>query len=296
MKARAWAPGKVIILGEHFVVHGSYAIAAAIDRGITATAEPSDKVEILSRRGNTRPIKLAVEELLKLIGEKGVRVRLRTDLPVGAGLGSSSASAVASLKAVAKLYGYDDEEEIWRLAMKSERMIHKNPSGIDVTVSLHGGVLLYRIGERPKKLTLKRPLELVVIYSKVGKRTAEMIKRFSSMKGKAPSYFKALVDSCSSLILSAVKLVEEADYRNLATYMNVFHAILSRMGVSSRVLDRVVELALEKGALGAKLTGGGGGGSVIAVSDDPDGLVRRLEPLGYSPFKVVLPVGGSRAW
>lgn len=296
MKARAWAPGKVIILGEHFVVHDSYAIAAAIDRGITATAEPSDGIEILSGVRGTRPIRLAVRELLKRVGEKGVRVRLKSNLPTGAGLGSSSASAVASLKAVSELYGYDDEKGLWELAMGSERMVHRNPSGIDVNVSLNGGVLLYRVGEGSKRLKPKGALELVVIYSGVRKRTAEMIKRFSVMKEWAPRYFEALVSSCSDIVLSARKYVERCDYRSLAIYMNVFHALLSRMGVSSRALDKVVELALKEGALGAKLTGGGGGGSVVAVSEDAEGLVERVRRHGYIAFKVDLPIGGVRSW
>ena len=49
MVSIAEAPGKIIISGEHFVVHGSNALAAAIDKTVTVYSEISHKNSILSR-------------------------------------------------------------------------------------------------------------------------------------------------------------------------------------------------------------------------------------------------------
>lgn len=38
-QVKVFAPGKVILFGEHFVVSGYPAIVTAIDRGVTVTAK-----------------------------------------------------------------------------------------------------------------------------------------------------------------------------------------------------------------------------------------------------------------
>jgi galactokinase len=43
-----------------------------------------------------------------------------------------------------------------------------------------------------------------------------------------------------------------------------------RLKVSSPALDRLVETAIESGALGARLTGGGLGGCAVVFSKQPD--------------------------
>ena len=45
MKSIASAPGKIILFGEHFVVHGTKAILAAIDKRVTVTAMYHDEYQ-----------------------------------------------------------------------------------------------------------------------------------------------------------------------------------------------------------------------------------------------------------
>jgi len=54
LKAKASAPGKVILFGEHFVVYGVKAILRAIDKRITVTAEKTEekKISIKSNIGD----------------------------------------------------------------------------------------------------------------------------------------------------------------------------------------------------------------------------------------------------
>ena len=46
MNVRAWAPGKIIICGEHFVVHGGLVLAAALSKGVEVQVEDSDRMVI----------------------------------------------------------------------------------------------------------------------------------------------------------------------------------------------------------------------------------------------------------
>ena len=43
------------------------------------------------------------------------------------------------------------------------------------------------------------------------------------------------------------------------------HGLLNTLQVSTPELERLIMIARESGALGAKLTGGGGGGAIIAL-------------------------------
>ena len=130
MKSIASAPGKIILLGEHFVVYGSKAILAAIDKRVTVTSSlTEDKtIKIKSRLGTLEvPIYVSHQEVKSefrpfiylakkmLISAKadterwknmrpaeGLEIAINSDIPVGVGLGSSSACCVA---ATASIYG-----------------------------------------------------------------------------------------------------------------------------------------------------------------------------------------------
>ncbi|MEE9586153.1 MAG: galactokinase family protein, partial [Nitrososphaerales archaeon] len=112
MKFTARAPGKIIIVGEHFVVHGSYALAAAIDRSSTVQASLSDRSVIVSRDlGLTAELPMNVPRRLTPLAEtlkatlnylnekKGVKLEIKSNIPVSAGLGSSAAGSVALVTA-----------------------------------------------------------------------------------------------------------------------------------------------------------------------------------------------------
>ena len=59
--------------------------------------------------------------------------------------------------------------------------------------------------------------------------------------------------------------LESSTGDNLGPQMTENHSLLQKIGVSTPELDRLVEAAVDAGALGAKLTGGGGGGNIIAL-------------------------------
>ena len=59
--------------------------------------------------------------------------------------------------------------------------------------------------------------------------------------------------------------------------------MLNAIGVSTPTLERMVRIARDAGAVGAKLTGGGGGGSIVALCPDTAGTVAAaLESYGFT--------------
>jgi len=312
LKFFAKAPGKIIITGEHFVVHGSLALAAAIDKGALVEAEAFEGIEIVSKalgffsskKGKVplslRPTLEAIKATLEFIGErKGVKVIIDSDLPVSSGLGSSSAVAVATVAATSSALNHELlPEEIVNLAMISERITHGKPSGIDVNVAVYGGVILFKMGEKPKQIELNKDVEFLVCHSGIERRTSEMVSKFSRMKKSYPSLFTSLVSSSSYFTEMAASALVNKDLTTLGSIMNFFHAVLSNLEMSTRELDYMIERTLEAGCIGAKLTGAGGGGCIIALPKSGEARVvtELLKRKGIDASIVKLPLEGVKVW
>ncbi|MEE2601255.1 MAG: mevalonate kinase, partial [Thermoproteota archaeon] len=130
MKSIASAPAKIILFGEHFVVHGTRAILAAIDKRVTVTTTFTDNntIKVNSELGTLEvPISSSYEEAKsefkpfvflanKMINSNqnvsGLEITIDSDIPIGVGLGSSSACCVAATASIFGLFKEWSSEEI----------------------------------------------------------------------------------------------------------------------------------------------------------------------------------------
>jgi mevalonate kinase len=305
MKGVAEAPGKVIISGEHFVVHGATALAAAIERKVRVEATRSDRLTIASDLRDPdalKPARRVVDSLYKSkkAGPR-VSISISSQLPGGAGLGSSAATMVAVAGAVSALEGWGlDGAALSRAGEAGERLVHGNPSGIDAAASAFGGVILFKRGEEPRKVELPSPVTLLVAFSGRRRNTGRLVRRVTGMKETYPSLFESLCESATLVSGLCADALVKGDAATLGRLMTYAHAVLARAGASNRRLDQLVDLCLSLGCLGAKLTGAGGGGSVLAVppprEEEAAAVVKRLAASGYDAFFTRIPTAGARAW
>lgn len=94
------------------------------------------------------------------IATQGYDFSVRSNLPVGAGLGSSASYSVCLATALLQLNGHllgsmetaEQRELINQWAFQAEKVIHGNPSGIDNTVSTLGGAVMFKKGEKIEPL------------------------------------------------------------------------------------------------------------------------------------------------
>ena len=292
MSVTASAPGKVILLGEHFVVYGEPAIVLAIDRRayVTVSMRDDDKIYIKSMdieasgyfaegsfsaevggegaRAVLEPVRRTVEEVLKHSGEKvGVNVTVRSDIPVAAGLGSSAAVAVATAGAVSKLLNANlTRDEIFHVAYEAEKLIHGTPSGVDPAISTYGGVILYRRGEGIKNVDVRVDIPLVIGNTGVSRSTGKLVAGVGMLRRRHPSIINPIIKAGGLIVEEALKALVDGDLETLGELMNINHGLLYSVGVSSKELDRLIYAARGAGALGAKLTGAGGGGCMVALT------------------------------
>lgn len=305
MRSSAEAPCKAIITGEHFVVHGAWALAAALGKKVRVDVEPSDRFRIhsdahLASSSALAPAARVVETMAREFSFRpNLRVDISSEVPDGAGLGSSASTMVAIVAALSRLKSLGlGRREVIEFAMVGEREIHGHPSGIDVNTCALGGVLLFKMGARPKPVSLSRPARLLVVHSGRKRKTRRLIDRVSATRSSHPALFAGLAQSASDLSHLAADRLAAGDTRGLGRLLTYNHAVLSFIGASNARLDALVDLLLSLGCAGAKLTGAGGGGSVIAVAAEgkEKSTISELKRRGFDAFEASIPVGGARSW
>jgi len=297
----------VIISGEHFVVHGAVALAAAISRGTRVEASRANGLVVDTSLNRTRPAGsglLPVENVIREMYrerslEPRVRLKISSGLPTGSGLGSSASTMVATVAAVNRFEGWNlDANSIIETSMQGERLVHGRPSGIDVAASVIGGLLEFRMGSEPWQIPLEKPAKFLVVYSGKRRSSGKLISKVSSMKGLYPALFSKLCESATLVTQMATERLVAGRMDELGRIMTYNHAVLGMVGASNEHLDRLVDLCLQSGCLGAKLTGAGGGGSVLAVAPagEEEAVAARISSNGFEAFVTEVPTGGVRVW
>ena len=297
----AMANGKVILLGEHAVVYGKPAIAVPIQNAVLAevtdTSQPpeihvpawdiDDKLE----ESNTIWWQ-ALQDVFEAldIADQKFSVHVKPNIPAAMGLGGSAAIAVAIVRAVSKHFNLDlTPEEINHFAFQCEKAAHGTPSGIDNTIATFGQPLLYRSGEQQHMdiLEFPRPLRLVIGISGHPSLTVDMVAGVRERWRSHRDLYDSLFNNFGQVAESGLEAIEQGDYRQLGQMMTINHGLLNAIQVSSPELDRMVQVARDHGALGAKLTGAGGGGSIVALADDnSEAIAAGLNRHGFKALQV----------
>lgn len=299
------APGKIILTGEHFVVHGSYSIAAAINKRVKVTIRKGTGASRITSGNVVSKIAvndgkfIAVKTVLKKVLEKrngtNIEVIISSEIPSGSGLGSSAAASVAVGAAALKLLDMPtDQRTIFEMAMQGEKAVHGNPSGIDIEASLQGGLLLFKKNAGAKSIPLERSLQLLVAYSGKRRNTSSLIARVAVKKRAYPHIFESLTNASSFLTLSILDSIKKGDLPRLGALMNLSQAALSWLGVSNATLERMIDCATTLGVFGAKLTGAGGGGSIIILPkpETTESVLRAISKRYSSSFLTTIPQQG----
>ena len=285
------APGKIILSGEQFVVLGAPAVAMAVNlySKIDVRASQSGEIEVTADiplqlvgdadKGSTatnnqellEPLRLAASATLDHLAsrERSVRIEANCEIPIGAGLGSSASTTVATISAVAKSIGTRlDRREIFKLAFIPENYLHGHPSGVDQATCTYGGIIQFRKPSKIKSINIKRPPMILVCDSGVHRSTKALVGSVVKRSRKQAGMFQTHLEEMTSLSNGVVRALKDEDDSALGSLMNRNHELLRQIGVSTPRLDRLVAKARKAGALGAKLTGAGGGGCIIAICTD----------------------------
>jgi mevalonate kinase len=276
--------GKVIIFGEHFVVHGVPGIVSATDAKTDAEVKKAAKGlaitdERTGSKGYAEEKRLqqieSIQRMLEAMdmpADTAMSIWIGGNLPGFSGLGASAASSVAIARAIGQEYGLKlSDEKINAAAYEAEKAYAGNPSGIDNTAATYGGLMWFRKNlkggpDLVEPLKVAAPCEIVIGSTGKVANTKAMVEGVAARKAANPQKYNPLFKRAEEIAVEGKKVLEAGDYKKLGALMNENHTLLQGIEVSSKELDFLVDLARKQGALGAKLTGGGGGGCMVALS------------------------------
>lgn len=269
------AVGKIILMGEHSVVYGHYAIASpfyAILTDITLEKNPENIIISYDFNGRLEDIKqlIGFEMLIEYFNDKYgfndfYKIKLNSNVPIKRGLGSSASIAVALSKSLFEIHNMDyTNQEIFELAMVSEKIFHSNPSGVDVEVIINENNILFSNKKKSQVIDSKLDAYLVVADTRLYGVTKDAVNDVNILYN-SDEYYKNMIEELGEITIHAADNILNKDLVSLGKNMLKSHEILKNLTVSCQKLDKFVEIAMENNALGAKLTGSGRGGCMIAL-------------------------------
>ena len=347
-RATGHAPGRINLIGEHTDYNDGLVMPVALRLGVTVQAGPrDDRIAHLTTDAAVSPRETSYElgaerkdgtwvdrakGVTATLGQKGIRVGgfdagITSDLPLGAGLGSSAAFAIALLRALSELFdlALDDAATV-RIAHAAETDFAGARAGLlDQLASVYGRrseALLIDMRDRAMRtIPLPPTVELAVIDS--GTRHEHATGGYNRRREECEDACRHLgiaslrelderpldrilerlpppldrrvrhVVTENARVREAVAALDAKDDAKLGELLSASHRSLrDDYEVSTAELDRLVDLAAAAGALGARLVGGGFGGSIIALGqrgDANDLAARILQDYGGGHLVAVVP-------
>tara|TARA_B100001996_G_scaffold63429_1_gene45463 strand:+ start:489 stop:1412 length:924 start_codon:yes stop_codon:yes gene_type:complete len=295
------APGKIILFGEHAVVYGKPAIAIPVS-GMRASAwsEPGegkltinalDLNEKFSLENKSSQFSVLAQALLSKTkqSEPNLTINLTSKLPQGSGMGSSAATSTAVCKALSNYLGVDlEKNQISELVFDAEKIVHGTPSGIDNTVVAYESPVYFIKGKDPMTFDSGRTFHLVIGDTGIESSTKETVGNVRKMWQKEPNLMNGYFDEIENVTKGGKMAIEEGNIEMVGELMNDNHELLNKIGVGHPELEKLVELSIKSGAIGAKLTGGGGGGNMVALANnakEQKEICENITEAGYRAYQ-----------
>lgn len=309
---RSSAPGKIFLFGEHAVVYGEPAVAAAVDLRATVTVEERDDDSVrvsapdlginsaslpLQKLGRGHPDHPELDYVFRSVAEMdvslGVDVTVESEVPVGSGLGSSAAVTVATIHALARFTGRElSRGEVARRARSVEVDVQGAASPTDTHVSAHGGANIVHPDRNSHESVALPDVEFVAGDTGQRGSTAELVENVRVLKDRHDT-ITDIIHAMGRLTEEGADALERGDTDAVGELMNVNHGLLEALGVSTPLLARLVHAAREAGSPGAKITGSGGGGCMVAL--DASGVADAIAESGGRAIPLEPDTEGVRA-
>ncbi len=302
------APGKVILMGEHAVVYGKPALISAVNMRLTVTVSESDKSKIITDEGveYIKHILSTVCNHFKIDHIPSLKIEISSDIPIGYHLGSSAAVGAALVGAVSyHLKHVWNPTLINQLAYESEKLVHRNASGVDPAAVVSGGLIWYRkeldflrsIWQLPFKVPTHFNHFYLIDTGRPKESTGEMVTYVSEKLKIKTEKFNKLFDENERQTKRVAIALKTGDEKMLIDAMQKGQRSLEGMGVVSKKVIPTIR-AIEQVGGAAKILGGGGKrgavGYLLCYHRQPQKITQVCQPYGYSLRPVSLGEEGVR--
>jgi mevalonate kinase len=305
--------GKSILIGDQFVLEEVPAIVSAISYETVTIVErrPSGEGWVLEDNRNevpgykekkkeqqARSIDRILEVMKIDVQKNPIKITIGGTLLAGSGVGASAASCVSLARALNEEFKLGCSiEEINRVAWQGEFPYHGVASGVDNTASTYGGLLLFWLSngqQNFEKIPTPKPFEIVLANSGITANTALLDEFSERQKKENPALFASRMQMIKDQGQEMKKALIAGDLKKVGQIMSENHKLLGEMEYSHEILDKMCKSALERGAWGAKVTGGGRGGYMVSLTPGKelqDKIASAFDQEGYKVIKAT--IGGS---
>lgn len=317
------APGRICLFGDHQDYLGLPIIACAINRFIELSAIPNennvfniempdiktsrifsidDDLKTL-QKGDHIASTIRVIKRYGCIPNKGYSIKFEGNIPINAGLSSSSALVVVWVRFLLETFGCSyqiTDELIAKIAYEAEVLEHNSPGGkMDQYTIAIGDIIFLQTNENTRYTKIENSLEgLIIGESGVSKNTIGLLgelkdKALGSIKivkeydqtfnlattnssdkyihllsKELKPFFHASIKNHQITQAAVVALNEKPlNYQKIGSLINEHHKVLKELlQITTPKIDAMIDAAIFAGAYGAKIVGSGGGGSICALS------------------------------
>lgn len=294
-RLRASAPARANLIGNPSDLSGGAVLACSVPLRAEATFDPSETLEIRSDEGILRPGK---DGDLEIAGDafdvgraalRGVgaaprcRISYGTEIPLRSGLAGSTALLVTLLAGLAAWIGRTiGPYELAELARRVEAEILGVTCGwVDQYACIFGGLQYVDLrGKEAWRVAMETPFatveplasfvpDLPFVLAFTGIRHdsgAVHAPARARLERREPEVTEAHA-RMAEIAREGKRALLLADWPRLGRLMNENHSLQRGLGGSGEANDRLIEVALSAGALGAKLAGAGRGGTIVALCE-----------------------------
>lgn len=282
------APGKLVLLGEHAVVHGQPCLVTSVSQRLYLHAVPIESPELIVEapqlhvsvyrkplaelgEGAVPKAMAFIEHAVRRVCFErphiGVHIRTHSEFSAQYGFGSSSAAAVCAVAAMQQLYGNPlDLNRVFETAYGTVRDVQKTGSGVDIAAATYGGTLVYEAGGRRLEPIAFPLAELIVGYSGVKADTVTILNEVADRARRYPDVLSSIYALMGQLVRRYVDDAATLSIAEVGELMNLNQGLLEALDVSSTRLSAMVHAARAAGAYGAKLSGAGRGDCMLALA------------------------------
>lgn len=270
---RGVATGKIIVSGEYAMVFGHPGIAFPSQHWISVTWKRDRKrgLQVQWTEADMQPMwKEYLQAVVQRCDKKAAgTLRVENYIPLGKGMGSSTALLIAACKAILG-------EECKAQALALENEVNPGNSGMDFAVIWERAPIYFRKGHDPKHVGMPGEVlenAMLIDTGTPNEATPELVAWVKSRMTE-PQVAAAIetIGACTERL---------AKGEPLHTVMRDHHRAQVALGVVPPHVASFIE-AIEKTGGSAKVIGAGGrtggGGMVLAMHDTPAEVHKLIEP------------------
>jgi mevalonate kinase len=225
-------------------------------------------------------------EVLNIKLTQGIKIHVESTIPMGCGMGSSAATVLSVVHAIANHLEMDLTPEMFlRLGLQAENMQHGYSSGLDLQVSMYGGCLYIKEGQLHQRAVPTIPMYLVNTGSPAN-TTGECVEAVAQYfkTSEIGNDFAAVTDAMDAAF-------QIAHHARAQEAVQANHDLLVRIGVVPEAVQQFAKSVHDIGGA-AKICGAGSisgdkAGVALVVTQDEAALAELCAQYQYSLLPIV---------